>query len=73
MFDTSKLRGRIVEKYGTCAVFAKAIGTTFQQVSKVLNGRTFLRQDDIYKWANALDIDAIDIPAYFLAIKTNES
>lgn len=72
MFNTSKLRGRIIEVFGSLTMFADALNIPFQQVSKVLNGKTFLRQDAIYKWAVALEIELLDIPAYFFVINTHK-
>lgn len=73
MFDTSKLKGRIIEVFGTQGKFAAAIGRTQAFVSDVLNGKTYLGQVDIDKWAEALNISAEDIPAYFFRKKVHET
>ena len=41
MFDTSKLKGRIIEMYGTQGAFAKAIDRTDTYVSLVLKGKAY--------------------------------
>lgn len=69
-FDYSKLRGRIVEKFGTIKAFANAYGITSVSMSKKLNGDTAFSQDDIMKMSTPelLDIQAKDIPEYFFKI-----
>lgn len=60
-----KLRGRIVQKYGTQGQFAKAIKTSEQTVTAKLNGRSQFSQNDIVDWCNALDIDTPNVGEYF--------
>jgi len=74
MIDTSKLKGRIVEKFGTQGKFAEYIGRTQTYVSYVINGKTQLNQSDVIAWAKALDISMDDIGEYFFSlILTNVS
>lgn len=73
MFDYSKLRGRIRELYGTQGEFAKAVGRSLTHISQVLNGKSFLGQDELYKWADALGISDEEIVAYFFARKVHET
>ena len=73
MFDTSKLRGRIIEKFGSQERFAKEIGRSKAFVSGVLNGKAYLEQRDIDKWANALDIPGIELNNYFFTHKVHET
>lgn len=72
MFDTSKLRGRIVEKYGSQGRFADAVGCSLSFLSQYLNGKKKLDQPRIDKWVNALDIDSADIYNYFFTHRVNE-
>lgn len=65
--ENAKLRGRIVEKYGSQARFAEAIGKTIQTVNMKLCGNTGFSQDDIVEWANALDISVDAVGEYFFA------
>ena len=65
MKENAKLRGRIVEKYGSQARFAARIGKSEQTVTAKLNGKAGLSQDDIVEWSNALDIAANDVGEYF--------
>ena len=67
-FDFSKLRGRIVEKFGTCAAFAEAVGLPESSVSARLNNRVNIDSDEIMKWIqpDVLDIPVSEIHVYFL-------
>lgn len=60
-----KLRGRIIEKYGTLQAFADASGVTVVTVSRKLNCLSGFSQEDIEKWAKLLDIELCDYGAYF--------
>lgn len=60
-----KLRGRIVEKYGTINAFADAIGLSSVAVSYKLNAKRGFKQADIVKWCEALDITPDEIGGYF--------
>ena len=70
-FDFSKLRGRIVEKFGTCAAFAAAVGLPASSVSDRLNNRIMIDSDEILCWSqpDVLDIPADEIHVYFLTPK----
>ena len=65
LYDYSKLTGRIIEKFGSRAAFARSAGTTLHSVSKKLNNAAKLSQDDIFLWSEILEIDDADIRAYF--------
>lgn len=68
-FDFSKLRGRIVEKYGSYAAFFRLLNITDIQASKKLNGKAQFRPKDIIQWSRLLDIGSQDIGVYFFTIK----
>ena len=63
--EYSKLRGRIVEKYGTMTNFADKIGSTRQTVSHKLTGKSAFSRDDIQRYADALEIPKDDIGVFF--------
>ena len=65
MYDYSKLRGRIVEKFGTLSRFAEELGTSLVVVSQKMNNKTGFTRNDIEKWSNILDISSIEYDAYF--------
>ena len=64
-FRYNKLRGRIVEKFGSQAEFSKQIKQSEQIVSAKLAGNSSFTQDNIIAWSEALDIDQNDIGLYF--------
>ena len=66
-WNTSKLRGRIIEKFGTLTKFAEHINRTNQFVSKVLNNKSELTRDEMERWIDALDILPDEInPIFFI-------
>ena len=72
-FDTSKLKGRIVEIYGTQLKFAEVVGNSVSYISQVMNGKAYLDQPTIDKWSTALRIDVDDIGTYFFVPKVHET
>jgi len=73
MFDFSKLIGRIIEKYGTRAAFAAALGYSEPSLSYRLNNRIPFDIEEIYNIClpEHLDIAAQDIPVYFFTPKSS--
>lgn len=69
MFDTSKLRGRIVEKYGTCSAFFKLLSISDVQSFNKLNGKSEFSRKDVLEWSRLLDIDLKDVGLFFYALK----
>lgn len=65
MYDASKLRGRIIEKFGSLMEFSKAAKCSYSFLSQYMNGKKVLNQPTMEKWIDLLDIDAVDIRAYF--------
>lgn len=68
----SKLRGLIVEKYGSQRKFAEKIGLSEQTVVAKLADRSEFSQSDIIEWSNALDIPADMVSAYFFGEKLSK-
>lgn len=68
VFDFRKLRGRIIEVYGSYAGLAKAINMSPAQLSDRLHNRIAFKPDEIYLIASrdVLDIPCEEIPRYFL-------
>ena len=64
--EYNKLRGRIIEMFGTIEKFAEFIGITRVTVSNKLNGKSKFTRDDILFWSSALKIAQDDIGCYFL-------
>lgn len=64
-YTYNKLKGRIVEKYGTRQQFASVLGISTTSLSKKLNGLTGFNQKDICVWCKLLDIPETDVGLYF--------
>lgn len=71
MYETSKLRGRIIEIFGSQQAFAKAANKSISFVSQYMNGKKFLDQRDIDKWVELLKIPANEINEYFFVHKVH--
>lgn len=65
MYKYNKLRGRIIEKFGSFGCFAKEIGLSNNSLSKKLTGKTGISQEDIEKWSDLLDIETSEYGVYF--------
>ena len=72
-YDYSKLRGRIVEKFGTASAFADALHTHKAQVSAKLNNKVDITKQDIESWSNLLDIDITDYGVFYFTKKLNDT
>lgn len=73
MFDTSKLRGRIIEKFGSQNAFAEASHNSISFISQYLNSKTYLDQKTIDKWVQLLDIPENEIDVYFFKKKVHDT
>lgn len=73
MFETAKLRGRIVEKFGSQSAFAEASGSSVSFISQYMNGKTQLIQETMDRWITLLEIPADEINAYFFTKKVHET
>ena len=65
--DYSKLRGRIVEKFGKQGAFANAIGWSEKSVSEWLNNQKYWPHEAMIRAIRALEIPESDVGAYFFA------
>ena len=68
-YDYSKLRGRIVEKYGTVTAFSAALGSNVNTVLSKLNGTTGWKMQDIESSLSLLDISRDEIGLYYFTPK----
>lgn len=68
-FDYSRLRGRIVEIFGTQACFAVAMGWSERTLSLKMNGLRSWKQPDICKAVDLLKLSDKDIPSFFFRTK----
>lgn len=62
-----KLRGRIIEKFGSLRKFAEVYGISASMMSYKISGRSQLTLKDIRRFCELLDIDSGEISAYFFA------
>ena len=67
----AKLRGRIVEKFGTQDAFREQIGISKTAMSNKMTGKTGFSQNDIIKWCELLSIDMQNVSEYFFAKESN--
>lgn len=63
----SKLRGRIIEKFGSQKDFAMAMGMNVSTLSLKLNGKSEWTREEIEKACHLLDILLEDVHFYFFA------
>lgn len=63
--NSNKLKGRIVEVFGTQAAFAEALGVPQRAVSQKLKNKRELTRTDIERWCELLKIEREDIADYF--------
>ena len=61
----NKLRGRIVEIYGTNTAFADKLGIAPQALSRKLTGNVGFSQTEVLKWCDLLQIEQDEIGVYF--------
>ena len=70
-FDFSRLRGRMVEKFGSVSAVAKVLDMPASILSSRITNRTPLKPEEIYALAqpSCLDIPDEEIGAYFFTPK----
>lgn len=66
-FEYRKLRGKIIEIFGTYGSFADTLNQSAVTVSNKLNGKTQFSQDDIVSWCDALSIPFSEAGTYFFS------
>mgnify|MGYP002528662740 CR=1 FL=1 len=71
--SVAKLRGRIVEVFGTIEAFSEKAECSRALISSYLNHRSYLNQTTILKWARLLRIKDAEIPTYFFSVEVDET
>lgn len=66
-YSYRKLRGKIIEKYGSQEKYAEILGISSNSLSKKMRGKTGFSQKDIATWSALLEIDKDDYGKYFFA------
>lgn len=69
MYNLNKLKGRIIEKFGTQGSFAKAMGTSERTLSLKLDNQVDWKQSEIVKACELLEIPKEEIADYFFTLK----
>ena len=69
----SKLRGRIVEKFGTQGAFAEALVWREALLSAKLNGKSKWEFNEVMKVCELLEIPVSEAHLYFFCTKSCES
>ena len=64
-YTYDKLRGRIIEKYGSQEKYADVLGISTNSLSKKMTEKTGFSQKDITIWADLLNIDKAEYGEYF--------
>lgn len=68
-FDFSKLRGRIIERFGTIDNFCVQTKRARTSMSAKLNNKSSFSPKDIYSLVTELDIEPEQIGSYFFTLK----
>lgn len=68
-FDYRKLRGKIVEKYGSQSEFSVAMGLSERTLSLKMNSKVPWKQEEICKATTLLNIPDKDIGKFFFRTK----
>ena len=71
-FNYNKLRGRIVEIYGSQIEFAKAMQWSERTLSLKMNGKIPWKQTDIVNAVRLLGLSESDIQEYFFAVEVQK-
>lgn len=66
-YSYDKLRGRIVEVFGSQGKFAEFLDVSETTVSKKMTGKVQFDQEDIAVWCDALNIPIEEAGRYFFA------
>lgn len=64
-YEYRKLKGRIIEVYGTRKAFAKALDLSENSLSLKLTGKTNISQEDIELWSKLLGIDPDEYGSFY--------
>lgn len=72
MFDYSKLRGRIVEKFGAQGAFSTALGVSEGTLSSRMMNKSSFTGDEIARSCILLGLSFQEIPDYFFAPKVEK-
>lgn len=69
VYNYDKLKGRIVEKFGSQVAFAKALGISEKTISNKLSGKRYFTQLEISRSVSLLGLRSKDVDTYFFTLK----
>ncbi len=73
IYDYNKLKGKIKEVFGTQDKYAEALGISSTALINKLTGKSYFNQPQIEVSIKVLNIDILDIDAYFFAQKVEKN
>lgn len=68
-YNYSKLRGRIIEMFGTQSSFASALGLSENTLTQKLHSRKDWKQTEILRACELLEIPVAEVVSYFFVPK----
>ena len=71
-YKTDKLQSRIIEKFGTQAAFAEALGIDKSTLSRLINEGREWKGSKMMKAVEVLEIPAEEIDSYFFTPSVEE-
>ena len=72
-FNYNKLRGRIIECFGTLGKFAEAMGWSEKTLTAKLSGTSYWKQPEILKAMRLLNLKRKDMQDYFFDLKVQRN
>ena len=72
-YETEKLKARIIEKFGTCEKFAKALEVDKSTISRCLTLGRGLSGKNLIKAVRLLEIPENEIDTYFFTKRVEKS
>lgn len=64
-FKYAKLKGRIIERFGTQKAFAEAVGIAENTLSLKLNDKMGISKEDILTWSTLLGISIEEYGSFY--------
>lgn len=73
IFNYNRLRGKIIEKYGSQSEFAKMMNWSEKTLSAKMNNKISWKQTDICKVIELLGLSKYDIQEYFFTLEVQNN
>lgn len=72
-YDYSKLLGRIIEMFGTRAVFADKMCMSEHTLSRKLTNKSYWTQEEMQRASELLDFPLKEIQVYFFTLEVQKA